>query len=105
MDAVGANHDARPLDDRAAGRRSAADAADDAVVDDQRFQRERLADLRPTVCRGVEKQLVEDEAPGSVGNRGMGRPSGSTGDRELAEVNAVCLDRRAASRDDSVRQP
>ena len=75
---------------------------------DGRLRMVRSAKFRSSDFSGlsalIEAFLSEDEAPGSVGNRGMGRPSGSTGDRELAEVNAVCLDRRAASRDDSVRQ-
>ena len=96
--AVGADHDAGALGDRASSVRAPADAGHPPAIEQQLVDREALPQLGAGLDGGVDQELVEDRAPRRVRVRHpVDRPRGA---RELqrAEVERVGLDRRAAGR-------
>ena len=92
--AVGADDDLGALGHGAAVLRAAPDADDASVFDQDVLDREAFTNLRAGLARRVDEQLVQDDPPGTVGDRRVPGPRRPR-DREGAEVEGVRVNRRA----------
>ncbi len=64
---------------------------------------EAFADLSAGFCSRIDKELVEDGAPGAVRDGSTAR-AGRPGDRDRTKVECVCMDRRTTGGDEAIKQ-
>src|SRR5437016_10622884 len=64
---------------------------------------EAFADFSAGVCSRIDKELVEDGAPGTVRDGSIAR-AGRPGDRDRTKVECVSMDRRTTSSDEAIKQ-
>src|SRR5690606_844452 len=102
--AVGANDDAGALGDRTAAAGVAADAGDSAVLEQQVLDDKSFADLRASLARGIEQQLVEHGAARAECEVHVLDRLRAARQGEGTEVERVSLDRRTAGRHQTIQE-